>query len=79
VAAGKPPDAFDKDVLRRWVAARCDPYRDAIPPIPPQVIGETAAVYIDAYERITGGHFTVPPPGRPVLERIRENLRPYFP
>jgi phosphoribosylaminoimidazole-succinocarboxamide synthase len=78
VAAGEPPDAFDKDVLRRWVAARCDPYRDDIPPIPPQIIGETAAVYIDAYERITGGHFTVPPPGRPVLERIRENLRPYF-
>jgi phosphoribosylaminoimidazole-succinocarboxamide synthase len=78
-AAGEPPDAFDKDVLRRWVAARCDPYKDAIPPIPPQVIGETAAVYIDAYERITGQRFTVPPPGKPVLERIRENLRRYFP
>jgi len=77
-AAGEPPDAFDKDVLRRWVAARCDPYKDAIPPIPHEVIGETAAVYIDAYERITGEHFTVPPPGRPVLERIRENLREYF-
>src|SRR5580700_3859239 len=70
-AAGAPPDAFDKDVLRRWVAARCDPYRDDIPPIPPQVIGETAAVYIDAYERITGQNFTVPPPGRPVIDRIR--------
>jgi phosphoribosylaminoimidazole-succinocarboxamide synthase len=77
-AAGAPPDAFDKDVLRRWVASRCDPYRDDIPPIPPQVIGETAAVYIDAYERITGQHFTVPPPGRPVLERIRENVKQYF-
>ena len=77
-AAGEPPDAFDKDVLRRWVAARCDPYKDAIPPIPPEVIGETAAVYIDAYERITGERFTIPPPGRPVLERIRENLREYF-
>jgi phosphoribosylaminoimidazole-succinocarboxamide synthase len=77
-AAGEPPEAFDKDVLRRWVAARCDPYHDDIPPIPPQVIGETAAVYIDAYERITGAHFTVPPPGRPVLNRIRHNLRQYF-
>jgi phosphoribosylaminoimidazole-succinocarboxamide synthase len=77
-AAGAPPDAFDKDVLRRWVAARCDPYRDPIPPIPPQVIGETAAVYIDAYERITGETFIVPPPGEPVLERIRRNLLPYF-
>jgi phosphoribosylaminoimidazole-succinocarboxamide synthase len=65
-------------VLRRWVAARCDPYRDEIPPIPPQVIGETAAVYIDAYERITGETFAVPPPGRPVLDRIRDNLKRYF-
>jgi phosphoribosylaminoimidazole-succinocarboxamide synthase len=78
-AAGAPPDAFDKDVLRRWVAARCDPYRDDIPAIPPQVIGETASVYIDAYERITGQNFTVPPPGRPVIERIRGNLQRYFP
>ncbi|MFZ2007323.1 MAG: phosphoribosylaminoimidazolesuccinocarboxamide synthase [Stellaceae bacterium] len=77
-AAGEPPDAFDKDVLRRWVAARCDPYRDDIPPIPPLVIGETAAVYIDAYERITGETFTVPPAGQKVLDRIRGNLRPYY-
>ena len=77
-AAGGPPEAFDKDVLRRWVAARCDPYKDGIPPIPPQVIGETAAVYIDAYERITGEHFIVLPPGQPVLQRIRTNLKKYF-
>jgi phosphoribosylaminoimidazole-succinocarboxamide synthase len=60
------------------VAARCDPYKDDIPPIPPEVIGETAAVYIDAYERITGEHFTVPPPGQPALERIRANLARFF-
>ena len=77
-AAGEPPDAFDKDVLRRWVAARCDPYRDPIPPIPPLIIGETAVVYIDAYERITGQTFAVPPPGQKVLDRIRANLARYF-
>jgi phosphoribosylaminoimidazole-succinocarboxamide synthase len=77
-AAGEPPDAFDKDVLRRWVAARCDPYRDPIPPIPPEVIGQTAAVYIDAYERITGETFAVPPKGQRMLERIRGNLLRYF-
>ncbi len=76
--AGEPPDAFDKDVLRRWVVARCDPYRDAVPPIPPLVIGETAAVYIDAYERITGESFALPPAGQPVLDRIRQNLKQYF-
>ena len=77
-AAGEPPDSFDKDFLRRWVAARCDPYRDPIPPIPPLVIGQTAAVYIDAYERITGESFTVPSPGQKVLERIRGNLARYL-
>ena len=41
-AAGEPPDSFDKDFVRRWVAARCDPYRDPIPPIPREIIAEAA-------------------------------------
>ena len=73
-AAGEPPEAFDKDVLRRWVAARCDPYRDDIPPIPPEVIVQTAQVYIDAYERITGERFVPPQPGVAPIDRIRANL-----
>ena len=77
-AAGEPPESFDKDFLRRWVAARCDPYRDPIPPIPREVILETAGVYIDAYERITGESFAPPQAGTPVLDRIRANLRRYF-
>ncbi|HEX5318921.1 MAG TPA: phosphoribosylaminoimidazolesuccinocarboxamide synthase [Stellaceae bacterium] len=75
-AAGEPPEAFDKDVLRRWVAARCDPYKDAIPPIPPEIVARTAEIYIDAYERITGQVFAAAP-GAP-LARIRDNLRRYF-
>src|SRR5436305_11666096 len=77
-AAGEPPDSFDKDSLRRWVAARCDPYREAIPPIPREVIAETARVYIDAFERITGDSFPAPQPEIPVLQRIRANLSRYF-
>ena len=77
-AAGEPPDSFDKDVVRRWVAARCDPYRDPIPPIPPEVILDTARVYIEAFERITGEAFALPP-DRPILARIRANLARYFP
>jgi phosphoribosylaminoimidazole-succinocarboxamide synthase len=77
-AAGEPPDSFDKDFLRRWVAARCDPYRDPIPPIPPEVIAATAAVYIDACERITGAAFAPADPETPPLRRIRANLRRYF-
>ncbi|HZT88584.1 MAG TPA: phosphoribosylaminoimidazolesuccinocarboxamide synthase [Stellaceae bacterium] len=77
LAAGEPPDSFDKDVVRRWVAARCDPYRDPIPPIPPDIVLETSRVYVEAFEMMTGQPFALPP-DTPVLDRIRTNLRPYF-
>ncbi|MGH7095917.1 MAG: phosphoribosylaminoimidazolesuccinocarboxamide synthase, partial [Stellaceae bacterium] len=77
-AAGQPPEAFDKDVLRRWVAARCDPYRDPIPAIPPEMLVQTAQVYIDSCERITGAAFVPPPADPPPLDRIRANLRRFF-
>jgi phosphoribosylaminoimidazole-succinocarboxamide synthase len=77
-AAGEPPESFDKDFLRRWVAARCDPYRDPIPPIPREVIAATAGVYIAAFDTITGEEFVVPDLATPVLQRIRANLRAYF-
>jgi phosphoribosylaminoimidazole-succinocarboxamide synthase len=77
-ARGEPPESFDKDFVRAWVAARCDPYRDPIPAIPREVVAETARVYIDAFERITGQSFAIPQPETPVLERIRANLRRYF-
>jgi phosphoribosylaminoimidazole-succinocarboxamide synthase len=76
--AGQPPESFDKDFLRRWVAARCDPYKDPIPAIPSDVIAATAKVYVDAYEQITGGNFQLVQPELPVLERIRANLKKYF-
>ena len=77
-AAGEPPESFDKDFLRRWVAARVDPYNDPIPAIPPDLIAETARIYIDAYETITGEQFAMVEPEIAVLERIRANLRRYF-
>ncbi len=76
--AGERPESFDKDFVRSWVVARCDPYKDAIPEIPADVILETSRVYIEAYERITGAAFAMPDPGVPVLERIRKNLARYF-
>jgi phosphoribosylaminoimidazole-succinocarboxamide synthase len=77
-AAGQPPETLDKDFLRRWVAARCNPYRDPIPEIPSEVILETARLYIDTFETITGQAFVLPDPNLPVLERIRVNLRSYL-
>ena len=58
--------------------ARCDPYKDPIPEIPAEVTLEAARIYISVFETITGQRFPLPPADRPVLERIRENLRPYF-
>ncbi|WP_342106454.1 phosphoribosylaminoimidazolesuccinocarboxamide synthase [Methylobacterium sp. SI9] len=77
-AAGTAPESFDKDFVRNWVVARCDPYRDAIPTIPADVIQETAAVYITAYETITGATFALPDPAEVPLDRVRRNLEAYL-
>lgn len=73
-ARGDKPESFDKDFVRNWVVARCDPYKDPIPEIPADVILATAAVYIEAFETITGQRFTPKPVDGPVLDRIRRNL-----
>ena len=78
-AKGERPESFDKDFVRSWVAARCDPYKDPIPEIPAQMIDETARVYIRAFESITGQAFEAPPSDVPILERIRRNLASYVP
>lgn len=75
---GTRPPSFDKDVIRSWVAARCDPYKDEIPEIPQEMIARTAQVYIDAYEAITGQTFTPDTSGDTPLARIRTNLAPFF-
>ncbi|WP_207456207.1 phosphoribosylaminoimidazolesuccinocarboxamide synthase [Azospirillum sp. SYSU D00513] len=77
--AGQKPESFDKDFVRSWVVARCDPYKDAIPEIPAEVIMEAARVYIDVFETITGRPFPLPTDDTPVLDRIRKNLAPYVP
>jgi phosphoribosylaminoimidazole-succinocarboxamide synthase len=76
---GSRPPSFDKDVIRSWVVARCDPYKDPIPEIPADMIEKTAQVYIDAYEAITGQTFVPDTSGATPLDRVRSNLAPYFP
>jgi phosphoribosylaminoimidazole-succinocarboxamide synthase len=76
--AGEAPESFDKDFVRRWVVARCDPYKGPIPAIPPEVKLEAAQRYIQAFETITGTDFPLPPRDQPVLARIRANLQPFF-
>jgi len=75
--AGQRPESFDKDFVRSWVVARCDPYKDPIPEIPREVVLEAARIYIQAYETITGKGFQLPDPRQRILERIRANLAQY--
>ena len=77
-AAGTRPPSFDKDVIRSWVAARCDPYKDPIPAIPDSLIAETSKVYISAYEAITGQTFVPDLSGATPFDRVRANLERYF-
>lgn len=77
-AAGQAPESFDKDFVRSWVVARCDPYKDEVPEIPRDVVLEAARVYISVFETITGKPFPLPDPAVPVLDRIRANLARFF-
>lgn len=77
-AAGTRPPSFDKDVIRAWVAARCDPYTEAVPEIPAEMIELTSRAYIEACQRITGQTFVPDTRGATTLARIRANLAPYF-
>ncbi len=76
--AGTLPESFDKDVVRNWVAARCDPYRDAVPEIPHEVVLQTAATYVSAFETITGERFALPDTREAPLDRIRRNIAAYL-
>ena len=76
--SGGRPVSFDKDFVRAWVADRCDPYKDEIPEIPADLIEQTSAVYIKAFEAITGQAFIADDSGETPLARVRQNLAPYF-
>jgi len=78
LASGTRPESFDKDFIRSWVAARCDPYKDPIPRIPDEIVEQASRIYAQAYEAITGKAFVPDVSGDTVLDRIRSNLARYF-
>ncbi len=51
---GRGQASFDKQFLRDWLDEQGWNHSPPAPPIPAEVIAETAALYRDAYERITG-------------------------
>jgi len=71
---GKAPETMDKDVLRHWVTARCDPYKEPIPPIPDDIRIATAKIYLAAYEKITGKPLPLPDEAEDPTQRIKDAI-----
>jgi phosphoribosylaminoimidazole-succinocarboxamide synthase len=54
---GKTPPSFDKQYVRDWASAQGWDKKPPAPAIPPDVVEQTRAKYVEAYERITGQSF----------------------
>lgn len=77
--AGANPDSLDKEFLRLWINARCDPYKDPIPEIPAETLIEFSEKYIRLYEQVTGTKFQRASLDTPLRERIRAALAKELP
>lgn len=76
---GNEPESLDKEFLRLWIAARCDPYHDTIPEIPGEVLLAFSEKYIQLFETVTGQAFDKPDDSIPVRERIHSALAKEYP
>ena len=73
-AENKEPENVDKEFLRLWFKAHCDPYKDKVlPKAPDDLVVELSSRYITLYEMITGSEFRTD--DIPVKERISKNLK----
>lgn len=76
LAEGQEQKKIDKEYLREWLADKGFIGEGEIPEIPENVKVETARLYIEAYELITGQEFNAEVGS--VEERIEKNLEKYF-
>lgn len=77
IQAGLEPENFDKEFLRLWFKAHCNPYEDKIlPQAPDDMIAELSYRYIMIYEQLTGRSF-IPDFNELIEARIAKNLRIY--
>lgn len=57
-AKGESPKNIDKEYVRKWINANCDPYKVAeLPTVPNEVIAELSRRYVLLFELITGLDF----------------------
>lgn len=71
-SAGKDPESFDKEYVRRYLAERGFRGNGPIPAIPDEVKIDAMRRYVEAVERITGERFV--PDLSPPQARMAENL-----
>ncbi len=79
LAQGQEPESLDKEFLRLWISARCDPYKDPVPEIPAETLITFSEKYIRLYEQVTGQTFIKPDLSQSVRDRIRKNLAAALP
>ena len=73
---GLEPENIDKEFLRLWFVANCDPYNDTeLPLAPDNLVIELSKRYIQLYEMITGQKFNFPEEGQSIEERLQSNLK----
>lgn len=57
---GGSPPSFDKQFVRDWLETTGWDKNSPPPPVPAEVVTRTRAKYVEAYEKLTGGHFAAP-------------------
>ena len=72
MAAGRSPDALDKEYIRLWLGEQGYKGEGTPPEIPDNVRCEAARRYIEAFEQVTGRAFE--PNTEEPIARIRRNL-----
>src|SRR3989338_10541984 len=74
VKKGLEPENFDKEFLRLWFKANCDPYKDErLPEAPSEMITELSRRYVKICEQITGLPFQMETGD--MEKRVENNLK----
>ena len=79
LAQGKAPNSLDKEFLRLWISAQCDPYKDPIPEIPAETLIAFSNKYIALFEQVTGERFERHTLDQPLRDRVRAALAEALP
>jgi phosphoribosylaminoimidazole-succinocarboxamide synthase len=71
MSENREPENIDKEFLRLWFIAHCDPYNDKIlPEAPEELVAELSAKYIQLYEMITNHNFPFPDTDKNINQEI---------